>query len=242
VAHEPEVALTSSAADYPKPAGRYGFGQYTSRNQWSTCGAMASLPPLLALSNGDFITTIDTALLRFLHALYLFLLSVLCAVCCACCALCCVVSSGSSSAPVPEADQDEEDVFQPSRGNVAFGSASDGWAFRLDQFADMYSAKLGAKPAALVQVRTPQQLHFTPHSLLVAMCAPGCVRAHHVCPGILVQVFTLSWASALRVQPKPILQFALLFHAALCCAVLCCPVCARPYGVTGATWPRTSVW
>jgi ribosome assembly protein 1 len=44
-------------------------------------------------------------------------------------------------------------VFQPSKGNVAFGSASDGWAFRLDQFADMYSAKLGAKPAALVQVR-----------------------------------------------------------------------------------------
>jgi ribosome assembly protein 1 len=32
---------------------------------------------------------------------------------------------------------------------VAFGSAGDGWAFRLDQFADMYSAKLGAKPAAL---------------------------------------------------------------------------------------------
>jgi ribosome assembly protein 1 len=48
---------------------------------------------------------------------------------------------------VPE--QDEEDVFQPSKGNVAFGSAGDGWAFRLDQFADMYSAKLGAKPAAL---------------------------------------------------------------------------------------------
>lgn len=44
-------------------------------------------------------------------------------------------------------------MFQPSKGNVAFGSASDGWAFRLDQFADMYSAKLGAKPSALVQVR-----------------------------------------------------------------------------------------
>jgi hypothetical protein len=43
-------------------------------------------------------------------------------------------------------------VFQPCKGNVAFGSASDSWAFRLDQFADMYSAKLGAKPAALVQV------------------------------------------------------------------------------------------
>lgn len=76
---------------------------------------------------------------------------VLTCVCCRGCAgtFCCC----SSSTPAADADQDEEDVFQPSKGNVAFGSASDGWAFRLDQFADMYSAKLGAKPAALVQVR-----------------------------------------------------------------------------------------
>lgn len=68
---------------------------------------------------------------------------------------CCVCSESSGGAvEAVEADQDEEDVFQPSKGNVAFGSASDGWAFRLDQFADMYSAKLGAKPAALVQVST----------------------------------------------------------------------------------------
>eukprot|EP00879_Flechtneria_rotunda_P027153 GHRR01029027.1.p1 GENE.GHRR01029027.1~~GHRR01029027.1.p1 ORF type:complete len:303 (+),score=101.08 GHRR01029027.1:1-909(+) len=46
-------------------------------------------------------------------------------------------------------DCDEDDVFQPSLGNVAFGTAADGWAFRLDQFAEMYSAKLGAKPATL---------------------------------------------------------------------------------------------
>jgi hypothetical protein len=43
-------------------------------------------------------------------------------------------------------DDDEEDVFQPQKGNVAFGSAADGWAFSLDQFAAMYSEKLGAKP------------------------------------------------------------------------------------------------
>lgn len=62
-------------------------------------------------------------------------------------------SSSQAAAAAGEQDQEEEeDVFQPSKGNVAFGSASDGWAFRLDQFADMYSAKLGAKPAALVQV------------------------------------------------------------------------------------------
>lgn len=83
----------------------------------------------------------------------------------------CSESSGFTA----EADQDEEDVFQPSKGNVAFGSASDGWAFRLDQFADMYSAKLGAKPAALVQV-----------SVVEAFCSMGfrlriCSSDRHCC-------------------------------------------------------------
>ncbi|GFR43096.1 hypothetical protein Agub_g3927, partial [Astrephomene gubernaculifera] len=32
-----------------------------------------------------------------------------------------------------------------------FGSAADGWAFRLDQFAEMYAEKLGCKPEALVR-------------------------------------------------------------------------------------------
>jgi ribosome assembly protein 1 len=46
--------------------------------------------------------------------------------------------------PAPH-DQDEEDAFQPQRCNVAFGSAHDGWAFRLDQFAEMYAEKLGCR-------------------------------------------------------------------------------------------------
>lgn len=46
-------------------------------------------------------------------------------------------------------EENEEDIFQPSKGNVAFGSAHDGWAFTLDQFAHMYAEKLGAKPEAL---------------------------------------------------------------------------------------------
>lgn len=37
----------------------------------------------------------------------------------------------------------------PQVGNVAFGSAHDGWAFRTDQFAAMYAEKLGCKPEAL---------------------------------------------------------------------------------------------
>lgn len=43
-----------------------------------------------------------------------------------------------------EEEEDEEDAFAPERGNVAFASAGDGWAFRIDQFADLYAAKLGA--------------------------------------------------------------------------------------------------
>jgi hypothetical protein len=48
-----------------------------------------------------------------------------------------------SGAAVPE--DEEVDVFQPAQCNVAFGSAHDGWAFRLDQFADMYAEKMGCK-------------------------------------------------------------------------------------------------
>ena len=56
----------------------------------------------------------------------------------------------SSSTPTTagaeaEAADDEADTFQPSRCNVAFGSAHDGWAFRLDQFAAMYADKLGCR-------------------------------------------------------------------------------------------------
>eukprot|EP00983_Pelagomonas_calceolata_P039162 1137061-Pelagomonas_calceolata.AAC.9 len=44
-----------------------------------------------------------------------------------------------------QAEQEEEDAFSPARCDVAFGSAHDGWAFRLDQFAAMYAQKLGCK-------------------------------------------------------------------------------------------------
>ncbi|CAD7704026.1 unnamed protein product [Ostreobium quekettii] len=43
----------------------------------------------------------------------------------------------------------KEDTFSPSKGNVAFGSAIDGWAFRTDQFAEMYASKLGASAVSL---------------------------------------------------------------------------------------------
>jgi ribosome assembly protein 1 len=47
----------------------------------------------------------------------------------------------------------ERDAFRPAEGNVAFGSAADGWAFTLPQLARMYAAKLGGgvNPSALAR-------------------------------------------------------------------------------------------
>ncbi|MEW5299576.1 MAG: hypothetical protein WDW36_002577 [Sanguina aurantia] len=58
------------------------------------------------------------------------------------------VSGGESGEGGPEGTEDE-DAFQPSKGNVAWGSAHDGWAFSLTQFADMYAEKLRCRPEAL---------------------------------------------------------------------------------------------
>jgi ribosome assembly protein 1 len=44
---------------------------------------------------------------------------------------------------------DEEDVFKPSKGNVLFCSAIDGWGFTVPQFARMYAQKFGFREKAL---------------------------------------------------------------------------------------------
>ena len=52
---------------------------------------------------------------------------------------------------VAEEELDDSGVyFTPEAGNVLFASAVDGWAFRLSQFADLWSAKLGCKAEALL--------------------------------------------------------------------------------------------
>ena len=37
---------------------------------------------------------------------------------------------------------EENHLFSPAKGNVVFASAYDGWAFRLNQFSNMYAKKL----------------------------------------------------------------------------------------------------
>ncbi|KAL5723351.1 hypothetical protein ACHQM5_006761 [Ranunculus cassubicifolius] len=45
-------------------------------------------------------------------------------------------------------EDDEEDTFQPQKGNVAFVCALDGWGFCIAQFAKMWASKLKASEAA----------------------------------------------------------------------------------------------
>lgn len=47
------------------------------------------------------------------------------------------------------AEDDEEDTFQPQKGNVAFVCALEGWGFGIHEFAEFYASKLGASAAAL---------------------------------------------------------------------------------------------
>ena len=51
----------------------------------------------------------------------------------------------------PESDDEteNEDYFSPEKGNVAFASAHDGWAFTIHQFARIYAQKLGCKEEPL---------------------------------------------------------------------------------------------
>ncbi|KAI3880105.1 hypothetical protein MKX03_003926 [Papaver bracteatum] len=46
-------------------------------------------------------------------------------------------------------EDDEEDTFQPQKGNVAFVCALDGWGFCIKEFAEFYASKLGASVGAL---------------------------------------------------------------------------------------------
>lgn len=46
-------------------------------------------------------------------------------------------------------EDDEEDTFQPQKGNVVFVCALDGWGFGISEFAEFYASKLGASSATL---------------------------------------------------------------------------------------------
>ncbi|KAL9652852.1 hypothetical protein ABK040_010884 [Willaertia magna] len=50
-----------------------------------------------------------------------------------------------------EYEIDSEDFFSPLKGNVAFASAYDGWAFRINDFSELFHKKLGMNKNTLQQ-------------------------------------------------------------------------------------------
>ncbi|XP_052003720.1 elongation factor-like GTPase 1 [Xyrauchen texanus] len=54
------------------------------------------------------------------------------------------------SAGLEETD-DSDLYFSPDQGNVVFASAIDGWGFRIHQFAEMYSQKMGIRSSVLLK-------------------------------------------------------------------------------------------
>lgn len=57
--------------------------------------------------------------------------------------------SGGGDESFEFVEDDEEDTFQPQKGNVAFVCALDGWGFGVHEFAEFYASKLGASAAVL---------------------------------------------------------------------------------------------
>lgn len=55
----------------------------------------------------------------------------------------------NSNENVVDASGEESDYFVPENGNVAFGSAYDGWAFTVQEFAELYAKKLECNPKPL---------------------------------------------------------------------------------------------
>ena len=60
--------------------------------------------------------------------------------------------NGAGSEEAFEERDDEDLYFAPERNNVIFGSALDGWAFTIRQFARLYEKKLGIKRQTLEKV------------------------------------------------------------------------------------------
>lgn len=68
--------------------------------------------------------------------------------------------------------QSEDDMFSPIKGNVVFGSAIDGWGFRIQDFAEMYAEKLGARVDALNKALWGD-FHYQPKTKSVSKIKAG---------------------------------------------------------------------
>lgn len=70
-------------------------------------------------------------------------------------------------------EDDEEDAFQPQKGNVAFVCALDGWGFTVHDFAEIYASKLGASAAALQKALWGPRYYNAKSKMIVGKKAIG---------------------------------------------------------------------
>ncbi|MCO5614569.1 hypothetical protein L7F22_068852 [Adiantum nelumboides] len=70
-------------------------------------------------------------------------------------------------------EEDEKDAFAPERGNVVFACALDGWGFRINHFASLYAAKLGASENALCRALWGDYYYIPKMKKLVGKKASG---------------------------------------------------------------------
>ncbi|KAK7383413.1 hypothetical protein VNO78_29092 [Psophocarpus tetragonolobus] len=62
-----------------------------------------------------------------------------------------LAGAGTGAGETLDDYDDNEDVFQPQKGNVIFACALDGWGFGIREFAEIYASKLGASVSALLR-------------------------------------------------------------------------------------------
>lgn len=70
-------------------------------------------------------------------------------------------------------EDDEEDTFQPQKGNVAFVCALDGWGFTIWDFAEFYATKLGASIDALKKALWGPRYYIPKNRMIVGRKALG---------------------------------------------------------------------
>lgn len=75
--------------------------------------------------------------------------------------------AGAGDLELVEDEGDDEDTFQPQKGNVAFACALDGWGFCIGRFAEIYAAKLGASAAALLRGLWGPRYYNTKRKMIV---------------------------------------------------------------------------
>ncbi|KAF2112955.1 P-loop containing nucleoside triphosphate hydrolase protein [Lophiotrema nucula] len=101
-------------------------------------------------------------------------------------------SIDTTNTPAEYEEKDDEDIyFAPEKNNVIFGSAIDGWAFTVKQFAGLYERKLGIKRSVLEKVLWGE-FYLDPKTKRVL--GPKHLKGRHLKPMFVQLVLDNIWA------------------------------------------------